>query len=184
MAPGYPCPQALKESKYSAQWAKSPTLTQVNPLSIAMNAKPRKDGDEAAKSAADKSSDADASLNADVELAIAQGKHLKEAVINHSTSFSKAVSAAVANIHHLLDLLRESTKSGGTLSNTTQKHLGELWGELDRLFKASKEAQAAFPQLLEKQNENARLYHGAMAHEAMKEFQSELGQQHKKVEIQ
>lgn len=169
MAPDYPGPQALKGSKHAAEWAKSPTLTRANPMStLTMNTKPLKADDE--------------SSNADVDLAIAQDKHLKEAMITHSSSFAKAVSAAVTNTHRLLGLLRQSVKSGD--SDTRKKHLEELWDELERLFKASKEAQAAFPQLLEKQNENARLYHGAMAHAAMKETQSELAQQHKKVEIQ
>jgi hypothetical protein len=126
----------------------------------------------------------DAAPNPDAELAIAQGKLLKEEVLSQSSSFSKAVSSAVTNTHRLVSLLRESVKGGDSSSAAEKKLLDDLWTELDRLFRVSKDAQAAWPKLMEKQNENARLYHGSMAHAAMKENELDLQIQHRKVDIQ
>jgi hypothetical protein len=176
MTSGYTGPVALGASKYAIPgWAKSPSLAPAQPLhALVPNGKPSQDQQQPAQQSA--------SVNPDAELAIAQGAQLKEDVLKYSSSFANSVSSAITNTHRLLALLRVSAQTAGNAAD--KELLDGLWKELERLFAAAKDAQAQLPQFLEKQNQNARLYHGAMAQEAMKNVDAELAEQHHKVQIQ
>lgn len=110
------------------------------------------------------------------ELAVQQGTALKKQVEEHTLQFSRAVSSAVTNTRQLLTLLRETTPGSEALDN--------LWGELEQLFEAVKNAEAALPEFMEKQRDNMSLYHSSMMNETIRETQDELNLQHKKVNTQ
>lgn len=107
------------------------------------------------------------------ELAVDQAVKLKQAVEDHTASFSKAVASAVENTRELLRLLRESTPSS--------KLTDSLWQELEKLFKAANTAKSALPEFMENQRNNMSLYHSSMMTETIQETQAELNLQHKKV---
>jgi hypothetical protein len=125
-----------------------------------------------------------APYNADAQLAIAQDKALKEEIVKHSASFGKSVSSAVTNTRRLLELIRESIKKDGDSSAAELKDVDDLWNELERLFEAANTAKAALPAFMGKQKDNMNLYHDSMLNETIRDTQTELDLQHKKVNIQ
>lgn len=116
--------------------------------------------------------------NSDAQLAIAQGNKLKEEVDEHAAKLSRTVSSTVANTRRLLELIRQSTPDAAGASMDT------LWKELEQLFVAVNDANAALPVFLEKQRNNMSLYHTSMMNEAIQDTQEELKISHKKVNIQ
>ena len=110
------------------------------------------------------------------ELAVEQAVKLKQAVEDHTASFSQAVTSAVENTRELLRLLRESSPR----SELTDS----LWQELEKLFKAASTAKSALPEFMENQRNNMSLYHSSMMAETIQETQAELNLQHKKVNTQ
>jgi hypothetical protein len=123
-----------------------------------------------------------APYNADAELAKAQHATLKKEVDQHAASFHKSVSAAMVSTRQILHLIRDAVKkeSGEVALGPVE----QMWEELEALFAAAKDAEAALPKFMEKQKENMSLYHSSMMNETIKDTQEELNLQHKKVNIQ
>ncbi|KAJ4308783.1 hypothetical protein N0V94_009207 [Neodidymelliopsis sp. IMI 364377] len=110
------------------------------------------------------------------ELAVELGTSLKKQVEDHTKKMSRTVSNAVKNTHQLLTLLRESTPGSEAVDG--------LWKELQQLFEAMHDANAALPSFMEKQRDSMSLYHSSMMNETIRETQDELNLQHKKVNTQ
>jgi DNA repair exonuclease SbcCD ATPase subunit len=110
------------------------------------------------------------------ELAVELGTSLKKQVEDHTKKMSRTVSNAVTNTHQLLTLLRESTPGSEAVDG--------LWKELQQLFEAINDTNAALPSFMEKQRDSMSLYHSSMMNETIRETQDELNLQHKKVNTQ
>ncbi|KAH6625412.1 hypothetical protein C7974DRAFT_360584 [Boeremia exigua] len=110
------------------------------------------------------------------ELAVDQGTALKKEVEAHTAKFSQTISSAIVNTRELLSLLRESTPGSEAVDN--------LWKELEQLFKAANNSNAALPEFMKKQRDNLSLYHSSMMNETIRDTQEELRFQHKKVNTQ
>jgi hypothetical protein len=123
-----------------------------------------------------------APYNADAELAKAQHAALKKEVDQHAASFHKSVSTAMVSTRQILHLIRDAVKkeSGEAALGPVE----QMWEELEALFAAANDAEAALPKFMEKQKENMSLYHSSMMNETIKDTQEELNLQHKKVNIQ
>jgi hypothetical protein len=125
-----------------------------------------------------------ASYNSDAQLAMAQNEALKEQVDKHSASFISSVSSAMNNARHLLTLVRDSIIKDSPTAASELATVNNIWKELEQLFEAAKEAKNALPTFLEKQKDNMSLYHNSIINETMRESQTELDLQHKKVNLQ
>jgi predicted nuclease with TOPRIM domain len=184
MAPQvYGGPTALTHSKYASSSIRKAQLATVPAAVSSVNTVPVNTiatKEQIAASRGAPASEAE-TQNLDVQLAVAQGNALKEAVDKHSAKISNTVSSSIVNTRKILQVIRAAVHKEDP---TALQSVDHLWVELEQIYEAAQGANSALPDFLEKQRNNMALYHGSVMNETYRDSQAELNLQNKKINLQ
>jgi hypothetical protein len=172
MAPEYQGPASLAFSKYASPQTRAAALAAASAASssaVADNVIAIKEQIAATLNVSEH--------NLDAQLAIAQGREMRDEVEKHTAKLSRTLSSTVTNTHRLLELIRESMPA----VDATDSPVDQLWTELEQLFDVTRDTKVALPEFLEKQRNNMELYNSSVLNEVHRDSQAELNLSHKKV---